>query len=588
MAMDGMDMDTDAFDAADDAAGAAERTWRDVLPTALLAAAGVVIFLLRQRSSSTAALPPVPEDERRRRRERLAAVAGERAAAAAAAATEVRRERKEEVVRGKEQPEGAEKDGVALPRSKERGADMKLDGPVGSEAGDGAGKKVRRGEGHDLSRNDVETSKDKDEPNDVEIANECGGGLLEGSAGEIRPKNKDSDCAGPLARSDEAVLESRSESNKTDSVGEGRGLASSDGMQHGTNNGGHVHVTNIDKNASSNNGNEDERGRGDTGHRERHARAIAKIMAKKTAANDTERTVAKSTNPPVSASSVTLHLILTSCPGAPRLELSVPKDITSATLLCHASQASGVPKAGMRLIFRGRVISTRNDVEGRGALDEYGIVEGSALHVVGKPTQRREGEESNHEAERDGRDLNNDDDDGHSSERGDSEDSDDGSSDEESESSSSEDGESSESEDDESSESEDEVGHFSDAPTHGEVTATIARTTGEGYYHRAAQRGDLDALRDAADLGHTDLLRAPDANGWTCLHEAVRAGQRNVVEYLVRVVRLDARAVTNGGRGRSPLQLALEHHGEGHPVTELLREYLDPTTPSNNPWADGA
>jgi len=105
-----------------------------------------------------------------------------------------------------------------------------------------------------------------------------------------------------------------------------------------------------------------------------------------------------------------------------------------------------------------------------------------------------------------------------------------------------------------------------------QIIADIRSTSGESYYHRAADQGDLDALREAVDTGLSDVLHVADSNGWTPLHEAVRAGHVDIVEYLVQEVGLDINEETNGGD--STISLALEHHGANHPVTVMVQTLL--------------
>ena len=46
-----------------------------------------------------------------------------------------------------------------------------------------------------------------------------------------------------------------------------------------------------------------------------------------------------------------------------------------------------MPEPGMRLIFRGRLITEQTSSTGRSVVDEFSIEHGSALHVVGRPRQ---------------------------------------------------------------------------------------------------------------------------------------------------------------------------------------------------------
>jgi len=90
--------------------------------------------------------------------------------------------------------------------------------------------------------------------------------------------------------------------------------------------------------------------------------------------------------------------------------------------------------------------------------------------------------------------------------------------------------------------------------------------------HIAAKTGSLQALRVLArtDEG-AQMLHSPDRNFWTPLHEAVRLGNLDVVDFLVSQ-QVDVNARTQEGRGFTPLWLAQATHGAEHPVTILLRE----------------
>lgn len=124
----------------------------------------------------------------------------------------------------------------------------------------------------------------------------------------------------------------------------------------------------------------------DIGYRERHAAAIAKIMAKKWPEKD-EKKSSIFGGIQIVPSALTIYLILTSSPGSPRLKISIPKDITAVSLRERASKASKMPEPGMRLIFRGRLITEQTSSTGRSVVDEFSIEHGSALHVVGRPRQ---------------------------------------------------------------------------------------------------------------------------------------------------------------------------------------------------------
>ena len=131
-------------------------------------------------------------------------------------------------------------------------------------------------------------------------------------------------------------------------------------------------------------------------HRDRHAQALAKIMAKKEEPETdqsggkkqveaTNRMLEEEKQMINGAECLTIFLLLTSSPGSPRVELSIPTEITAERLRHLVSDASGVPNAEMKLIFRGRMITEQmNEML---VVDEFAIQNESALHVVGKPRQ---------------------------------------------------------------------------------------------------------------------------------------------------------------------------------------------------------
>ena len=112
----------------------------------------------------------------------------------------------------------------------------------------------------------------------------------------------------------------------------------------------------------------------------------------------------------------------------------------------------------------------------------------------------------------------------------------------------------------------------------------IRRSTGEALYHRQATRGDLAGLQEAVNAGFSNILSVPDVNGWTPLHEAIRAGNTEVIEYLVRDVGLDMTVVTN--QGRNALSLAQDYHGREGDVTLLIESLLQDSEETNNPPAE--
>lgn len=86
---------------------------------------------------------------------------------------------------------------------------------------------------------------------------------------------------------------------------------------------------------------------------------------------------------------------------------------------------------------------------------------------------------------------------------------------------------------------------------------------------RAAVDGDLEKLKIQAVMNKTKLVEG-DNNDWQPIHLAARAGNVEVVEYLLKNG-ADVDAITNAGRGWSPLRIAMDTLGEDHEVCSLLR-----------------
>ena len=86
----------------------------------------------------------------------------------------------------------------------------------------------------------------------------------------------------------------------------------------------------------------------------------------------------------------------------------------------------------------------------------------------------------------------------------------------------------------------------------------------------AAQRDDVETLENLA-IATPHVLFEPDDNGWTPLHEAVRAGAVDAVEFLLEQG-APINEVTAFGNGHSPLRLAEHHHGLGSELYEYLME----------------
>jgi ankyrin repeat protein len=94
--------------------------------------------------------------------------------------------------------------------------------------------------------------------------------------------------------------------------------------------------------------------------------------------------------------------------------------------------------------------------------------------------------------------------------------------------------------------------------------------TGQTEAHSAAAMGDLESLLKVIDE-KKDMVHKKDVNGWTPIHEAARAGHVEVVRTLVERG-ADVNQVTGltGEGGQSVLHLAIQHHGEDHPLVDYL------------------
>lgn len=88
--------------------------------------------------------------------------------------------------------------------------------------------------------------------------------------------------------------------------------------------------------------------------------------------------------------------------------------------------------------------------------------------------------------------------------------------------------------------------------------------------HHAAATGDVDRLNKLAQ-SNRKALHAKDKNGWTPLHEAVRADNAEVVQLLIEKHGADKNArVGRNGEGPSALGLAKEYLNVGAATTRYL------------------
>jgi ankyrin repeat protein len=79
--------------------------------------------------------------------------------------------------------------------------------------------------------------------------------------------------------------------------------------------------------------------------------------------------------------------------------------------------------------------------------------------------------------------------------------------------------------------------------------------------------GDVEGLKEIIDIVD-DFVSRKDSNGWTPLHEGARGGHTNVVKILIERG-ADVNELTN--HGETPLYLAVNNHGDDHPMVIFLR-----------------
>lgn len=79
---------------------------------------------------------------------------------------------------------------------------------------------------------------------------------------------------------------------------------------------------------------------------------------------------------------LTVNLTLTAAPASPRVSLTIEKTATPTQLRAQAAEATKIPLASLRLIFRGRLIS---DDDSKQVVSEFKLEDECVLHCMGKP-----------------------------------------------------------------------------------------------------------------------------------------------------------------------------------------------------------
>ena len=95
-----------------------------------------------------------------------------------------------------------------------------------------------------------------------------------------------------------------------------------------------------------------------------------------------------------------------------------------------------------------------------------------------------------------------------------------------------------------------------------------SKAISEQEFRHAAATGRLDDVVSFIDR-HPDKIDAADANRWTALHEAARAGRTDIIQKLLDAG-ADATLTTNVGQ--NALQLLEGKHGTKHPAVPIMRQ----------------
>lgn len=91
--------------------------------------------------------------------------------------------------------------------------------------------------------------------------------------------------------------------------------------------------------------------------------------------------------------------------------------------------------------------------------------------------------------------------------------------------------------------------------------------------HRQAMESNFEELRRVVEANE-EVVNAQDKNGWTPLHEAIRAKDIEVVRYLLeKGSDVNLRTIEKNGKGGAALYLARRYVGEDDPLITLLLSY---------------
>jgi ankyrin repeat protein len=90
----------------------------------------------------------------------------------------------------------------------------------------------------------------------------------------------------------------------------------------------------------------------------------------------------------------------------------------------------------------------------------------------------------------------------------------------------------------------------------------------QDFRFAAGRRGRLEDVVSFIDR-HPDKVNSPDANRWTALHEAARAGNTEIIQVLLEA---GADVALTTKSGQNALQLLEGTHGPTHPAASILRQ----------------